>query len=315
MKRKTVIFVVLLVCLTSKVLAAIWEPEAGHKQIAIWPAGKIPDNVLLTRKEYSQTITDKLVAGKPWTAVGAVSQPTITIYRPKKYNTGTAMVVFPGGGYWILAIDLEGSEICNWLTSNGISCILLKYRVPGLNAKGQGLTPRSGPYPNSPMALEDAQRAIKLTRFNAKKWHINPNKIGVIGFSAGGHLVAAVSTLYNHPVYNAVDKVDHVSSRPDFGIALYPGHLWLNKNKFKLNSNVPVSAQTPPMFIVQAENDPVDSINNSLVFYRVLQQAKVPTELHLYAHGGHAFGARVTKAPITHWPKLAIIWLHNIHML
>ena len=146
----------------------------------------------------------------------------MTVYSPTGKNTGAAVVVFPGGGYQILAIDLEGTEVCDWLTSKGITCVLLKYRVPG-----EGLFPRSGPYPESPMALEDAQRTVGLVRFHAAEWHIDPHKIGVLGFSAGGHLVAAMSTHFEKRLYPAVDAADKESCRPDFAVAIYPGHLSL----------------------------------------------------------------------------------------
>jgi len=148
--------------------------------------------------------------------VGNVSQPTLTVYSSKGTNTGVAVVVFPGGGYYELAIDLEGTEICDWLTSRGITAVLLKYRAP---------TPKVGRLSESPLALQDAQRTLGLVRFRAAEWHIDPHKIGVIGFSAGGHLVAAISTHFDKRSYSAVDAADKASCRPDFAIALYPGHL------------------------------------------------------------------------------------------
>jgi acetyl esterase/lipase len=235
----------------------------------------------------------------------------MTVYSPKENNTGAAVVVFPGGGYWILAIDLEGTEVCDWLTSRGITCVLLKYRVPGEN-----LFPRSGAYPKSPMALEDAQRTVRLVRFHAAEWHIDPHKIGVLGFSAGGHLVAAISTNFKKRLYPAVDAADKESCRPDFAVALYPGHMMENTSRlFQLNPYVPVTSQTPPAFILQAEDDPVDPVQNSLVYYAALKKAKVPVEMHLYAHGGHAFGLRRTKSPITAWPQLVETWLGTIGMI
>ncbi len=240
-----------------------------------------------------------------------VSRPTMTVYSPKERNTGAAVVVFPGGGYWILAIDLEGTEVCDWLTSRGITCVLLKYRVPG-----NRLNPKSGPYPDSPMALEDAQRTMGLVRLHATEWHIDPHKIGVLGFSAGGHLVAAMSTHFDHRLYPAVDAADQESCRPDFAVALYPGHMLENTTKdFELNPNIPVSKKTPPTFLLQAENDPVDDVENSLVYYAALKKAGVPVEMHLYAQGGHAFGLRRTKSPITAWPQLVETWLVTIGMV
>jgi len=289
--------------------AAAWQPTPGHKQIPLWP-NAAPDSLPVSGPEYAVSNPKTPVGGKPVVVIERVSQPTLTLYRPRGRNTGAAVVVYPGGGFWILAMDLEGSDVCDWLTAKGISCVLVKYRVPGAH-----LYPRSGPYPDNPVATEDAQRAIALTRFHAKSWGIDPHKIGVLGFSAGGYLVAATSTLGR--IYKPVDAIDQASVRPDFGIALYPGHLWLDdESKFELNPNVPVDAHTPPQFIVQNEDDPVDSINNSLVYYAALKKAGVPTEMHLFAKGGHAFGLRHDPAkPASDWPKLAERWLRTIGMI
>jgi acetyl esterase/lipase len=218
-------------------------------------------------------------------------------------------VVFPGGGYWVLAIDLEGTEVCDWLTSKGITCVLLKYRVPG-----EGLFPRSGPYPKSPMALEDAQRTLGLVRSHASEWHIDPRKIGVLGFSAGGHLVAATSTHFKQRLYPAVDAADKESCRPDFAVAIYPGHLSLAENSIALKPDIHVTRQTPPTFLLQNEDDPVDRVEHSLSYYAALKKAGVPVEMHLYAQGGHAFGLRRTKLPVTGWPNLVETWLRTIGM-
>lgn len=289
-----------------------WQPSAGHKQIAIWP-GAAPDAKPVADPETATTRPNSnLVAGKPWTYVEKVSRPTITVYSPAGANSGAAMVVFPGGGYWILAIDLEGTEVCDWLTSRGISCVLLKYRVPGV-----GHSPKSGPYPQSPMALEDAQRAVGLVRYHAAEWHIDPHKIGVLGFSAGGHLVAAISTHFDKRLYAAVDAADNVSCRPDFAVALYPGHMLGHtpNRPFELNPAIPVTPKTPPTFLVQAENDPVDSVQNSIVYFVALKKAGVPAEMHLYPTGGHAFGLRRTSEPITAWPELVEAWLRTMGII
>ncbi len=291
--------------------ADTWQPSQGHTQIPIWPKSALQP----TNLEDMKIVTNLLVAGKEWIKVSRVSQPTMTVYSPKVKNTGVAVIVFPGGGYQILAIDLEGSEVCDWLTARGFTCVLLKYRVPGENIKINGKKIKSGPYPKSSLALEDAQRTIRLVRFNAAKLHVDPHKIGVLGFSAGGHLVTATSTLFQKHIYKAVDEADKASCRPDFGIALYPGHLWIDENKFELNSNVPVTNKTPPTFLLQAEDDHIDSVNNSLVYYIALKNAGVPVEMHLYAQGGHAFGLRHTKFPITDWPRLVETWLRTIGMI
>lgn len=285
-----------------------WQPSPEHTQMPIWP-GAVPDAQPIEKSEDMQTVTDPLVAGKSWLMVGHVSQPTMTVYSPKGKNTGVAVVVLPGGGYKILAMDLEGTEVCNWLTSRGITCVLLKYRVPAPKS-----APNWGAYPESSMALEDTQRTLGLVRFHAADWHIDPHKVGVLGFSAGGHLVAAISTHFKQRLYSSVDAADKESCRPDFGIALYPGHLWIDDKKFELNPNVPVTPQTPPTFLLQAENDHEDNVNDSLVYYIALKNAGVPVEMHLYAEGGHAFGLRPTKFPITAWPQLVETWLGTIGM-
>jgi acetyl esterase/lipase len=296
-------------CLSAQ--TPVWQPSAGHTQVPIWP-GAVPDAQPVEGPEAFSSRTDRdfLVAGRPVAGVGKVSRPTMTVYSPKGKNTGVAVVVFPGGGYWVLAIDLEGTEVCDWLTSKGITCVLLKYRVPG-----EGLFPRSGPYPDSPMALEDAQRTVELVRFHSAEWHIDPHKIGVLGFSAGGHLVAAMSAHFAQRVYPAVDDADKESCRPDFAVAIYPGHLSLAANSLRLNPDIHVTRQTPPTFLLQNEDDPVDRVEHSLSYYAALKRAGVPVEMHLYAEGGHAFGLRRTKLPVTGWPQLVETWLGTIGMI
>ena len=283
----------------------VWQPSSGHPQVPIWP-GAVPDPQPVPGPENAIT-SPALIAGRPVIVVNNVSQPTMTVYSPKGTNTGVAVVVFPGGGYQCLAMDLEGTEICDWLTSRGLTAVLLKYRVP---------VKKVGPYGESPPALEDAQRTVRLVRFHAAGWRIDPHKIGVIGFSAGGHLVAATSTQFDQRSYLAVDAADQESCRPDFAIALYPGHLSAEKDEpVALNPHIRVTSQTPPTFLVQAEDDHVDGIGQVLVYYLALKQAGVPVEMHLYAHGGHGFGLRRTKLPITEWPQLATKWLGTIGMI
>jgi acetyl esterase/lipase len=255
-----------------------------------------------------------LVAGKAVVTVKNVTQPTITVYSPTGPNTGAAVIVFPGGGYQLLSMDLEGTEVCDWLTARGITCVLLKYRVPNSGMHWDEKC-QCQKQPKAPTALEDAQRAMGLVRFHAAEWHIDPSKIGVLGFSAGGHLVADISTHFKRRLYAPVDQADNESCRPDFAVALYPGHLWIDGDKFELNPDISVSRETPATFLVQAEDDQVDSVNHSLVYYVALKKAGVPVEMHLYAHGGHAFGLRPTKLPITQWPQLVEKWLRTIGIL
>ncbi|TXF79460.1 alpha/beta hydrolase [Chryseobacterium sp.] len=278
--------------------------------IPVWP-NSIPDSGLIKGTE---TYHDGMVRN--------VSTPTMTIYSPTGKNTGAAVIVFPGGGYTKLAIDLEGNEICKWLASIGITGILLKYRVPG-----------SGPHydekcdcekdPVKPLALQDAQRTLGVIRARAKEWNIDPEKIGVMGFSAGGHLVADLSTHYRKRAYAATDDLDNISCKPNFGIVFYPGHMTFHTTKpYELNTDLPVDRETPPTFILQAGNDPIDPIENSLVYYMALQKAGVPAEYHVYAEGGHAFGLNESamkvkdwqKLPIAGWENLVERWLKTIKM-
>ena len=293
-------------------LAKTWQPSPGHAQIPLW-AETPPDAQPLPKPEYAITGTsDKpQFAGKPVTGVYNVTRPTMTVYVPDAKNTGAAVVVFPGGGFQELAIDFEGTEVCHWLTSNGITCVLLKYRVPSAPYDWR-CDCRPDNHVLSVPALEDAQRTMRLVRFRAAEWHINPHKIGVIGFSAGGYLVAEASTDFNRRLYKPVDAADKESARPDFAMAIYPGHLDVDG---KLNPNVPISSQTPPTFLAQAEDDDVDGVNQSLVYYAALKKADVPVEMHLYAHGGHAFGLRRTNLPISRWPQLAEAWLRTIGVI
>ncbi|MGC1873020.1 MAG: alpha/beta hydrolase [Acidobacteriaceae bacterium] len=336
MKRMMLTAGILFAVTSLHAQSADWQPSPGHTQIAIWP-GTAPDSQPTTGPEQMVTDTKNLVAGRPWLFINNVSKPTMTVYSPKKKNTGVAVVVFPGGGYQGLAIDLEGTEVCDWLTSKGITCVLLKYRVPpdGEYPK-PALYPKSGPYPESPIALEDAQRTMGLVRLHAAEWRIDPHKVGVLGFSAGGHLVAAISTHHQKRLYPAIDAADRETCRPDFAVALYPGHLSLaaaewdasqSRRKFvvphavnadkdlTLNPAIPVAHDTPPTFLLQAEDDHVDNIDDALSYYIALKNAGVPTEMHLYAHGGHAFGLRRTKEPITGWPVLMETWLGTIGMI
>jgi len=289
---------------------ADWQPSPGHKQIEIWP-GNPPHILPVKGPEVTAVENKSLVAGKPWIWIGKVSRPTMTVYSPTGKNSGAAVVVFPGGGYQILAIDLEGTEVCDWLTAKGITCVLLKYRVPGEEA-----FPKSGAYPNSPVAIEDAQRTMGLVRLHAAEWGIDPHKIGVLGFSAGGHLVGAISTNFGKRLYPVLDAADTESCRPDFAVALYPGHMMEHTKKdHELNPYVPVTKQTPPTFIVQAEDDPIDPVENSLLYFEALRKVGVPTEMHIYAHGGHAFGLRRSQDPITSWTDLAEKWMGTIGMI
>jgi acetyl esterase/lipase len=282
---------------------AAWPPSPGHVTLNLWPHAAPGAQANPEPEGNTTTAKDRTAAGKPVIRIGNVSTPTLTVYAPKENSTGAAAVVFPGGSYRILAIDLEGTEVCDWLNSINITCVLVKYRVPN-----------TGPYPKSSAALEDAQRALGVVRAHAAEWHIDPHRIGVLGFSAGAHLAAALSTHFDQRLYDAVDSADQVSCRPDFAVIVYPGYLALAEQNFAPNPEIRVTEQTPPSFIVQAEDDSVH-VENSTVYYQALKKAKVPAELHLFAQGGHGYGLRRTELPVTHWPELADTWLHTIQVL
>jgi acetyl esterase/lipase len=282
-----------------------WQPSSGHVQIAIWP-GAAPDAMFAKKPESVVPATGH----GGWMQINDVSRPTMTVYPAKGPNTGAAVVVFPGGGFRVLAIDLEGTEICDWLTSRGITCVLLKYRVPGGNDYWDDKC-QCRITPKIPRALQDAQRTIKLVRSKARELNLNPGKIGVIGFSAGGYLVAQTSNIFA-PAYRPVDAVDKLSSRPDFAIALYPGHLCRSG---ALDSSIHVTKETPSTFLVQAWDDPVDPICNSILYASALNQAGVPAEVHFFAKGGHAFGLRDKEHPVASWPSLVESWLKEIGVL
>ena len=311
MKLLAIALCALAACGSVHAMSMVWQPSAGHTQIPLWP-GSVPDAQPMPGPETMVSRTDALVAGLPWMALSNVTQPTLTVYAPTGRNTGAAVVVFPGGGFQVLAMDLEGTEVCQWLTSNGIACVLLKYRVPSAPYSWRCHCYSPDTYARSTQALEDAQRAMGLLRLHAEEWHIDPHKVGVLGFSAGGYLVAEISTNFERRLYPAVDAADKESARPDFAMAIYPGHLAAPGG---LNPTVPISRATPPTFLVQAENDSMDGVEQSLVYYTALAKAHVPVEMHLYAQGGHGFGLRPTPSPITGWPYLAKAWLGNIGML
>jgi acetyl esterase/lipase len=296
-----------LVCAQAQHRPSVWEPSGGHAQVPIWP-GVIPDATANPKPESLGPPPDR----EWWPRVNDVSQPTMTMYAAKGRNTGVAVVVFPGGGYQFLAMDLEGTEICEWLTSRGITCVLLKYRVPD-----SGPTMKDGRtfYPPVQTAVQDAQRTLGLVRLHAAEWHVDPRKVGVMGFSAGGHLAAAVSTRFTKRSYPPVDAADAMSCRPDFAVLVYPGHLWTPGTTLTLRSDIRVPANAPPTFLLHAQDDHIDPVKHSLTYYAELQKAGVPVEMHLYARGGHAFGVRPKHLPIDDWPALVEEWLHTIGML
>lgn len=274
--------------------------QAGPPALVLdlWP-GTPPGEAGVIGEEKDMTQpTDQLIAGQRVIRLGNVTKPTLSVYRPPAdKDTGAAVLVCPGGGYHILALDLEGTEVCEWLNSIGVTGVLLKYRVP----KRPGLE-------KDAVALPDAKRALGVMRQHAKEWGLDPRRMGVLGFSAGGHLSAALSTRYETRAYAAVDSADQLSCRPDFAVLIYPGYLTNGEQGDQVAADLPLSTNTPPMFLAMSQDDPV-RVENALGFSAGLKQAKVPFELHIYPTGGHGYGLRRTENPVTSWPDRAADWM------
>jgi acetyl esterase/lipase len=291
-----------------------WHPSSGHAEIPLWPSGYPLAKPEVDGPE-SMVTGSNPVAGRPWTAIVNVTTPTMTVYFPTGQNTRAAVMVLPGGGYKALAIDLEGTEICDWITAEGMTCILLKYRVPQAWRRGKEQIEQAPPVQ---LPLQDAQRAMGLIRQRAAALKIDQHKVGVIGFSAGGHLVAALSN-EERRTYAPADAADNESARPDFAIALYPGHIHDEKageKNLKLAPWIKISRAAPPTFLFQSADDEIDDVANSLSYGVALANAGVPVELHLYPGKAHAFGLRPSVNPIsTTWPTLVEKWLQTIGMI
>lgn len=269
------------------------EPPA----IPLWPGEPPGETKKLPPEADTTTETDNLIAGRRLIRLGNVSTPTITIYSPEAgKNTGAAVVVCPGGGYHILAMDLEGTEVCAWLNSIGVTGVLLKYRVPAQEPSRR------------PAPLQDAQRALGLVRARASELGIDPARIGVLGFSAGAHLSARLSTSGDTRSYSAIDAADQVSCRPNFTVLIYPGGLVEMDKGNAIAPSVQPGSDTPPTFLAMAQDDPVH-VEHAIYYYAALQKVKVPAELHLYPQGGHGYGLRRTELPVTTWPDRVADWM------
>jgi acetyl esterase/lipase len=266
--------------------------------LPLWPKTVPGEHGTIGEEKDTTGAKGGLVAGKSVIRLGNVSQPTLTVYRPAKdKDTGAAVIVCPGGGYNILAYDLEGSEVCEWLNSIGVTGVLLKYRVP----KRPGLEKHTA-------ALQDAQRAVGLVRSRATEFGIDPKRIGILGFSAGGHLAAAASNNFDKRTYEPVDDADKASCRPDFSVLIYPAYLTVKELGDKVSPELPITANTPQTFIAMTQDDGV-RVECALFYYLALKQAKVPAEMHLYPTGGHGYGLRPSTHGVTTWPKRVEEWM------
>src|SRR5688572_21579127 len=287
------------------VVLALVSPSAAAEPLTlnVWP-GKPPGESKELPPEADQTKpSDKLIAGRRIIKLGNVSTPQLTVYRPATdIDTHAAVVICPGGGHHILAYDLEGTEVAEWLNGIGVTGIVLKYRVPFRHPEKRWLS-----------AVQDGQRAVSLVRKNAVEWKLDPKRIGMLGFSAGGELAALVSLLGDHRQYEQVDEADQVSSRPDFAILVYPGGIVDNATQ-AMRDHVKVSKESPPMFFVHAFDDNV-SVLNTLLLAAELKKAGVSVEAHAYAKGGHGYGLRHVKdEPVTDWPKACEAWMRSMEL-
>jgi acetyl esterase/lipase len=298
---------VLAVLLAAGLLApspalAFEAPKPDHGPVALWPEGA-------PGEREGEVGPEKATPSKPGEKqvlrIANVTEPTVEVYRPgASADTGAAVVVCPGGGYHILAWDLEGTEVCRWLNSIGVTGVLLKYRVP--RRKGR---------PAHGAPLQDAQRALRLVRARAKEWGIDPGRVGILGFSAGGHLAAAASTNYDTKTYEAADDADALSARPDFTLLIYPAYL-VNDEKAEdpaVSEELAVTKETPPTILFMTADDRF--VNGALTYYRALWRAKVPAELHVYPSGGHGYGLRPSEHAVSSWPKRCEDWMRGLGVL
>ncbi|HMM16594.1 alpha/beta hydrolase [Petrimonas sulfuriphila] len=272
---------------------------AQETPILLFPDGAPGETTKMKQKD---DLSGNKVAGCPVLRISDVSEPTLTFFpAPADNNSGATIIVNPGGGYNILAYNLEGTEICKRFNSHGVNCVLVKYRVP----RREGLEKHQAP-------LQDLQRAIAYTRSHAGEWKIDPNRIGVMGFSAGAHLAAMASNSYAERTYPQVDNFDNASLRPDFCVLIYPAYL--DGENFSISPELKVTEKTPPTFIVQTQDDH-RLLNSSLFYYYALKEAKAPVAMSLYPSGGHGYGLRNTGDLVNEWPFRVMSWLHDIKMV
>ncbi len=280
------------------ILVAASSAMADRPVIKLWPNG-LPAGA----KPVDPKRAKQLDAATDEERIRFVADPTLTVYvAPKSKATGRAVVVCPGGGYNILAWPKEGLELAEWFNSIGVTAAVLKYRVP----RRDPLTPHVEP-------LQDGQRAIRLVRHHAKEWGVDPDKVGILGFSAGGHLTVMTGTHWDKPAYKAADKVDELSCRPDFMCPIYAAYLGDNYNVrvAEIGKLVRVTEKTPPTFMAVTADDSMRGAQAALLFVK-LRQHKVPAELHVYSKGGHGYGIRPSDNPVSTWHHRLGDWLKTL---
>ena len=271
--------------------------------VELWP-GPVPGDVGVDGEEKSRIHDSRFVGNT--LLITNVTRPSLTVYLPPpEKNTGTAMLICPGGGYWDLFWELEGEEVAAWLNSRGIAGLILKYRVPRRPDDAKGVPP-AGP-------LSDAQRAVSMVRSHAGEWGIDPNRIGVVGFSAGGHLALATATCFRDRSYPPIDAIDAVSCRPDFAVLCYSGYL-KDGDSDRVSDGIRIPADTPPVFITHASDDSESEVAHSVIMYLALHRAGIPAELHVYATGEHDYGVRCNDKLPSSWSQLCLNWLRSMDL-
>jgi len=309
--NKASLTLAILVLLSALAGADSWTPPKGLEQIPIWPSGAKVLSAGIQELSPEQVKNTKFITN--------VRIPTYTVFRPKTNNGGAALIVFPGGGHTVLAMELEGTEICRRFNQAGITCILVKYRVPYSGCYYDSKR-RKHVTPPVPMALQDAQRVISTIRHDAAKYDINPRRIGVTGFSAGGNVTVLTSTRFKDRSYEPIDEIDKVSCRPDFSIPVYPGHTTMeHKNKRprevaaqELNTDIPMSKDIPPTLVIHAADDDINPVHYSDVYVRELKKAGVNVKYKRYRQGGHAFGVRQSGVDSDQWVEDVLNWLQGM---
>jgi acetyl esterase/lipase len=300
---------ILLLCLSLAAGADSWTPPDGKKQLPIWP----PKSPILA-KGIRKLEDPHILARKPITNV---SVPTYTVFSPQQNASGTCVLIFPGGGHLSLAMGIEGVEVARWLAKHGITAVLVKYRVPYSGCywdrkKGCNVTPEV------PMALQDAQRTLSVIRSRSKELKIAADRIGVMGFSAGGNVAVLASTRFPQRTYPVSDSIDQISCRPDFAIPVFAGHMLMthkNVPSQALNTDITIGKDMPPTLLIHAKDDPVNPVHYSMIYAKALQKAGQPVTLKLYETGGHAFGVNRQGTDSDRWPEEALAWLKKVKML
>lgn len=297
-----------LMALTIVAAWAVCPPvEAENPQVVqVWPGpapeetGDVGEEIVRMSPKLDRT---QVEVTEPTRLITNVTRPTLTIYRPAKdKDAGTAVLICPGGGYWDLYWQLEGEEVAAWLNSIGATGIILKYRVPRRPDEVKGEPARR--------PLQDAQRAVSLVRSQAGDWGIHPQQIGIVGFSAGGHLAIATATSFEQRTYDPIDDVDKSSCRPDFAIGVYSGYLKA-KDRDEVAPGIHIPAQTPPVFLAHGGADIISPPEHSVLMYLALKKAGIPAELHIYATAAHDFGVRPSDHPCSTWTAACADWLRH----